>query len=216
MPIPPVSSSNRNYARPGLVDRGGVIIPRRNFKPELILGHGYGWFLNGQSGFLDNLTLSNTQRRLYLEYITVNGVTSNPNNIVHTYTNSLTYRNDGYGLNISTYVDVLNSIMSTYGLKSRFITAVSGNPTPALGDFGGIFYTDENFKLRFYDTVYDPILPLETYGFTFDFQCVYGRAYDKFTGFYDPINPPTPYSDNLDPNNAASRWQYVKTWYFTP
>lgn len=146
------------------------------------------WFngtnLDNYGGLLDKLTESDwgvygiDAIRLYFDSITINGVYFNAEYSSIFYAENYTaynYRNDGYGLGFTSYIDQLNIIMQNYQLRTRFYPA-AGNTIV------GIINTAENFEV--YLPEFAGGIDVQT---DYKIKCVYGEVNDTIFGDYSEV-----------------------------
>lgn len=144
--------------------------------------NGNNWFhgTNGDyNGLQDKLTDSDwtlygiDSIRLYFDSITINGVyyDGGYNEIFYAEDYSAySYRNDGYGLGFSSYIDQLNIILQNYQLRTRFYPALSNHII-------GIINTAENFEVSLPEFAGN--IDVQS---NFLIKCVYGEVYDSLDG----------------------------------
>jgi hypothetical protein len=97
------------------------------------------------------------------------------------------FRDDGYGLGVVTYIDILNSVLDEYGIKSRFFPA-GGNKLV------GLINSKENFEIQFqeYATTIDEAtdywIKVESYAFDPSFTGPAGVFDTIFGTWNDKVN----------------------------
>lgn len=121
--------------------------------------YSYGMFFNGTNTDIlgDKLASQNNwddigivKMGLYFESIILNGTFIKPLNISTNtfYFNDFQYRDDGYGMGFSSYIDKLNELISEFNFNSYFLPAENNHIV-------GKINPDEKFKIIMYDRGYD-------------------------------------------------------------
>ncbi len=163
--------------------RPGITYPK-NIQTQYIQTSSYGPFFNGTYSFWDELVANGWTRYTYFDSLTVNGVLlTDVDELLHTSAGAnISYRDDGYGLGISTFIDFLNTKLQNAGLKTRFYPATNNN-------FVGIVNTEENFRIKFYERINYGGGIQNGYGYIL--QNLWGRVSDSlFSDYVANGNPP--------------------------
>lgn len=178
-----ISSFRNGLARyNATASRSGVANPK-NIKTLYIQTTSYGPFFNGGGSFWDDLVLNGWTRYTYFDSLAVNGtLLTDVDELLHTSSGAnISYRDDGFGLGISTFIDFLNTKLSNAGLKTRFYPATSNFLV-------GIVNTEENFRIKFYERINVGAGIVNGYGHIL--QNVWGRVSDSLLGDYVNNNSP--------------------------
>lgn len=146
---------------------------------------GNNWFHatdieGGYNGLTDKLTESDWEAlygitALYLLFlnIKINGTLYEGGGAtIFTATNytDYTFRNDGYGTGLVSYIDQLNIILQNYKLRTRFYPAVGNS-------IKGIINTAENFEVTLVEYAEGPEIERD-----FLLRCVRGSVFDSVVG----------------------------------
>jgi hypothetical protein len=172
-----ISSFRNGLARyNATASRSGVANPK-NIKTQYIQTTSYGPFFNGGSSFWDDLVLNGWTRYTYFDSLAVSGtLLTDVDELLHTSSGAnISYRDDGFGLGISTFIDFLNTKLQNAGLKTRFYPSTNNYLV-------GIVNTEENFRIKFYERINYGAGIVNGYGHIL--QNVWGRVSDALLGDY--------------------------------
>jgi hypothetical protein len=174
MPIANISYLNRGVASYGKSSRLGITTPKRA-NPQFIFSLSYGTALHGDLNFWNDEAQAGRWREFWLDSMYVNNqlVISTDEILVSTEF-GYTYRDDGFGLGISDYVDAINAKLSAYNLKSRFYP---GSGTQNSNGIIANIDIEEDLEFNFYDISTNGTPGLDPIG-TFKLKAVQGRIWE--------------------------------------